>query len=50
MADRVIVTLACSDCKNRNYHYQRGKKSEKKLEVKKFCANCGKRTLHKETK
>ncbi len=50
MGDRVIITLACKECKNRNYHFARGKKKEKKLEIKKFCPNCGKHTLHKETK
>jgi large subunit ribosomal protein L33 len=50
MADRVIITLSCTDCKNRNYYFQRGKKKEGKLEVKKFCSNCGKHTQHKETK
>jgi large subunit ribosomal protein L33 len=50
MADRVIITLACSVCKNRNYHFDRGKKKDQKLEVKKFCRACGKHTMHKETK
>ena len=50
MGDRVIITLACKDCKNRNYHYAVGKKKEEKLEVKKFCPTCNKRTEHKETK
>lgn len=48
--ERIIITLACSTCKNRNYHFARGTKKEGKLEVKKFCAACGKHTLHKETK
>jgi large subunit ribosomal protein L33 len=48
--DRTIVILACTVCKNRNYYYAIGRKKEKKLEVKKFCANCVKHTLHKETK
>ena len=48
--NRVIITLACTDCKNRNYHYAVGRKKEKKLEVKKFCAACGKHTMHKEAK
>ncbi|MCB4792212.1 MAG: 50S ribosomal protein L33 [Elusimicrobia bacterium] len=48
--DRTIVILACGVCKNRNYHYAIGKKKEKKLEVKKYCSNCDKHTLHKETK
>ena len=50
MADRVIVTLACTECKNRNYHFQRGKKKEYKVEIKKFCRNCGKNMPHKEAK
>jgi large subunit ribosomal protein L33 len=50
MADRIITILACSECKNRNYYFDRNKKHEGKLELKKFCKNCGKRTDHKETK
>ena len=50
MGDRVIVTLGCADCKNKNYTFQRGKKKEFKLEIKKFCRCCGKQTSHKEVK
>jgi large subunit ribosomal protein L33 len=50
MADRVIITMSCSECKDRNYYFDRNKKQEGKLELKKFCKNCNKRTLHKETK
>jgi large subunit ribosomal protein L33 len=50
MAERVIITMACSVCKNRNYYFDRGKKQEGKLSLKKFCKNCQKRTEHKETK
>jgi large subunit ribosomal protein L33 len=50
MGDRVILTMACTVCKNRNYYFQRGKKKDQKLELKKFCAACGKHTDHKETK
>ncbi|MBN1621361.1 MAG: 50S ribosomal protein L33 [Endomicrobiales bacterium] len=48
--NRVIITLSCTTCKNRNYHYARGKKKDKKLEVNKFCPKCRKHTKHKETK
>jgi large subunit ribosomal protein L33 len=48
--DRIIITLACTECKNRNYHFARGKKKEGKLEASKFCSTCGKHTPHKETK
>jgi large subunit ribosomal protein L33 len=50
MVERVIINMACGVCKNRNYHFDRGKKQEVKLTLKKFCKNCGKRTEHKETK
>lgn len=50
MADRITITLACGDCKNRNYHFSRGKKKDFKIEIKKFCRACGKQTLHKEAK
>ncbi|HPS93448.1 MAG: 50S ribosomal protein L33 [Syntrophaceae bacterium] len=48
---RDIVTLACSDCKRRNYTSTRNKKkTTDKLEVKKYCPSCRLHTLHKETK
>jgi large subunit ribosomal protein L33 len=48
---RDIITLACSDCKNRNYTTTRNKKTmTEKLELKKFCPSCRKHTQHKETK
>jgi len=50
MAERVVTTLACSTCKNKNYVFVRGKKRETKVELKKFCKACDKQTLHKETK
>jgi large subunit ribosomal protein L33 len=50
MGDRHIVILGCTVCKNKNYYYQRGKKKEFKLELKKFCRACGKQAPHKEVK
>ena len=50
MAERITFILACSVCKNKNYHFARGKKQEYKVEVKKFCRACGKQTPHKEVK
>lgn len=47
---RHIITLACSVCKDRNYHNAVGKKREKKIELKKYCRKCRKHTLHKESK
>ena len=51
MADkRIIVTLGCAECKDKNYHFQRGKKKDFKLELRKFCPACRKQTVHKEVK
>ncbi|RKY30041.1 MAG: 50S ribosomal protein L33 [Candidatus Omnitrophota bacterium] len=48
---REIITLECSECKNRNYTTKRNKKTQQeKLQLKKFCKFCRKHTLHKETK
>jgi large subunit ribosomal protein L33 len=50
MGERISYILQCTDCKNKNYHFARGKRKEYKVELKKFCRACGKRTAHKETK
>ncbi|MBU0479336.1 50S ribosomal protein L33 [bacterium] len=48
---RDIITLACVECKNRNYTTTRNKKNKKdKLELEKYCRFCRKHVLHKETK
>jgi len=48
---REIVSLVCSECKNRNYYSTKNKKVKKeKLQVKKYCPNCKKHTLHTEGK
>jgi len=48
---RDIITLACSECKGRNYTTTRNKKTmTEKLELKKFCNSCRKHTPHRETK
>jgi len=49
--DRVKVTLACTECKQRNYDTKKNKKNDPdRLEMNKFCKFCRKHTLHKETK
>jgi large subunit ribosomal protein L33 len=47
---RVQITLACGECKNRNYTTQKNKKQQERLELKKFCPVCRKHTPHKEVK
>ncbi|NIS75918.1 MAG: 50S ribosomal protein L33 [Deltaproteobacteria bacterium] len=48
---RDIVTLACAECRNRNYNTTKNRKTmTEKLELKKYCSSCKKHTVHKETK
>ena len=48
---REIVTLQCTECKERNYTTTKNKKTmTDRLELSKFCRRCRKHTDHKETK
>ncbi len=48
---RVNITLACQDCKNRNYSTAKNKKNDPdRIEMKKYCRVCKTHTMHKETK
>ena len=48
---RVIVTLACQECKQRNYTTTKNKRNHPdRMELKKYCRFCRRHTLHKETR
>jgi large subunit ribosomal protein L33 len=48
---RDIVTLACNECKRRNYNTTKNKKkTTDRLEMKKYCPFCRTHTPHRETK
>lgn len=48
---RVRITLACNDCKQRNYDTMKNRKNDPdRLEIKKYCRFCKKHTSHKETR
>ena len=48
---RVKITLACTECKQRNYNMTKEKKLHPdRMETKKYCRFCKKHTMHKETK
>ena len=48
---RVRVTLACTECNQRNYNTMKNKKNTPdRLEMNKYCRFCKKHTLHRETK
>jgi large subunit ribosomal protein L33 len=48
---RPKITMACVDCKNRNYITKKNRRNTPdRLELSKFCPNCGKHTAHRETR
>ena len=49
--NRLVVTLACNECKNRNYTTEKNKKNDTvRLELKKYCPHDRRHTMHRETK
>ena len=48
---RVKITLACTECKQRNYDTFKNKKNDaERIEIQKYCEFCKKHTAHKESK
>ena len=48
---RIKITMACMECKQRNYISKKEKKNTpERLELKKYCRFCKKHTVHRETK
>ena len=48
---RIKVTLACTECKQRNYDTTKNKRNDPdRLELSKYCKFCRKHTVRKETK
>jgi large subunit ribosomal protein L33 len=49
--NRVMVVMACTECKRRNYNTQKNKqKTSERLELKKYCRFCRCHRAHRETK
>jgi large subunit ribosomal protein L33 len=49
--NRVIITLACGDCKRRNYTSMKNRQhTSGRLERKKYCKFCRHHTAHRETR
>ena len=45
------ITLACNDCKHRNYQSKKSKRNTPdRVELKKYCRWCSKHTPHRETR
>jgi large subunit ribosomal protein L33 len=48
---RIAVTLACEECKRRNYQTEKSKRNDPdRIELRKYCRWCGKHTPHRETR
>jgi large subunit ribosomal protein L33 len=48
---RPKITLACQECKHRNYITKKNRRNDPdRLELKKFCPNCRCHTAHRETR
>ncbi|OGS69978.1 MAG: 50S ribosomal protein L33 [Firmicutes bacterium RBG_13_65_8] len=48
---REMVTLACTECKRRNYITSKNKKNDPgRVELKKYCKFCRTHTVHRETR
>jgi large subunit ribosomal protein L33 len=49
--DRIIIYLACTECKERNYTSSKNKRNDPtRMELQKFCPRCRIHRLHRETK
>ncbi len=49
--NRLVVTLECTECKQRNYTTEKNKKNDTaRIELKKYCPWDKRHTLHRETK
>ena len=48
---RPFVTLACTECKERNYITTKNRANQReRLELKKHCRRCNRHRVHRETK
>ncbi len=48
---RPKITMACTECKERNYITRKNRRNDPdRLELKKFCPRCGRHTSHRETR
>ena len=49
--NRIVITLACTECKSRNYVTEKNKKNTTdRLVLNKYCPRCRAHRDHRETK
>ena len=48
---RPKITMACTECKERNYITIKNRRNDPdRLDLKKFCPRCRRHTVHRETR
>ena len=48
---RQLITLQCSECRERNYHTEKNRRNDPgRLELKKFCKRCRVVRVHREVR
>lgn len=48
---RPKITMACQECKRRNYITKKNRRNDPdRLDLKKYCSNCNNHTEHRETR
>jgi len=49
--DRIIIHLACTECRERTYTSQKNRRNDAdRLELRKFCPRCRAHKAHRETR
>ncbi len=49
--DRIVIDLACSECRQRTYTTTKNKRNDPdRIELLKYCPRCRARRLHKEAR
>jgi large subunit ribosomal protein L33 len=49
--NRILVTLACVECRERNYITEKNKRNDPdRMEFRKYCPRCREHRMHRETK
>ncbi|MGD8457838.1 MAG: 50S ribosomal protein L33 [Anaerolineales bacterium] len=49
--NRPVVTMECTECKERNYTTEKNRRNDpNRIEFKKYCPRCRHHTLHRETR
>lgn len=49
--DRIVIHLACTDCRERTYTSQKNRRNDSdRLELRKFCPRCRAHKAHRETR